>query len=86
MTLKEKRIFFNWLQKHGALHHYKNNRHLFVIDSSRRLDVIPYATMGITNVLCSAFIWDYTEQGEFYWSHLDTLWRNSEEYDKLFPI
>ena len=86
MTLKEKRIFFNCLQKHGALQYYKKNRHLFLIDPSRRLDVISYAAMDITNVLCSAFIWAYTEQGEIYWEDLNLMWRNSEEYNNCFPI
>lgn len=86
MTLKEKRIFFNWLQKHEALQHYKKNRHLFLIDPSRRLGFLSYLDIGITNVICSAFVWVYTEQGEVYWRNLDIMWRNSEEYDKLFPI
>ena len=29
MTHKEKRIFFNWLQKHDALERYKRNRYVF---------------------------------------------------------
>lgn len=86
MTLKEKRIFFNWLQKHKALQHYKKSRHLFLIDPSRRLDIISYLDLGITNAICSAFTWVYTEQGETYWRNLDILWRSSEEYDSCFPI
>ena len=86
MTHKEKRIFFNWLQKHGALQHYKKNRHLFVIDPDRRLDVIPYITLSVINVISSAFLWAYTEQGDTYWRDLEVMWYNSEEYNKFFPI
>lgn len=86
MTHRQKRIFFNWLQKHGALQYYKKNRHLFVIDPTRRLDVISYAALGVTNVISSAFIWVYTEQGDTYWRDLEVMWYTSEEYSKFFPL
>jgi hypothetical protein len=86
MTFKEKRIFFNWLQKHEALQHYKKNRYLFLIDSSRCLGFLPYIDMSTINAISSAFIWVDTEQGSSYWRNLDILWRNSEEYDNCFPI
>ena len=86
MTRKEKRIFFNWLQKYGALQHYKKNRYLFVIDPTRRLDVISYAALGVTNAISSAFIWAYTEQGNTYWRDLEVMWYISREYAQFFPI
>jgi hypothetical protein len=86
MTLKEKRIFFNWLQKHEALQHYKKNRHLFLIASSRRLGLLPYVDISIINAISSAFVWVNTEQGSSYWRNLDILWHNSEEYNQFFPI
>jgi hypothetical protein len=86
MTLKEKRIFFNWLQKHEALQYYKKNRYLFLTASSRNLGFLSYIDMSITNAICSAFTWVFTEQGENYWRNLDFLWRNSEEYNNCFPI
>ena len=86
MTDREKRIFFNWLQKHGALKHYRKNRHLFLIDPSRRLSFIPYADMRITSTISSAFAWINTEQRSSYWSNLDYLWCNSKEYNQFFPI
>lgn len=86
MTNKEKRIFFNWLQKHEALQHYKKNRHLFLINSSRRLGFLPYSNMSITNAISSAFVWVDTEQGSTYWRYLSDLWHDSEEYDRFFPI
>lgn len=86
MTHKEKRTFFNWLQKQGALQHYKKNRHLFLIDSSRHLTLIPYTTLFLINAISAAFTQVNTEQGETYWSNLDTLWRNSEEFSQFFPL
>ena len=86
MTLKEKRIFFNWLQKHEALQYYKKNRHLFLTDSSRRLDFRPYVDMTIINAISSAFVWVDTEQGSFYWGNLDDLWLSSKECNQFFPI
>lgn len=86
MTLKEKRIFFNWLQKHEALQHYKKNRYLFLTDSPRNLGFLPYVDMSTTNAISSAFVWVDTEQGSSYWGDLNDLWRNSKEYDQFFPI
>ncbi len=86
MTLKEKRIFFNWLQKYEALQHYKKNRHLFLTDSSRNLHLLPYVDMSISNAISSAFVWIDTEQGSSYWGVLNDLWLSSKEYDQLFPI
>ena len=86
MTLKEKRIFFNWLQKHEALQYYKKNRYLFLTASSRNLGFLPYVDLAITNAISSAFVWVDTEQGSSYWGNLNDLWNNSEEYNKFFPI
>lgn len=86
MTFREKRIFFNWLQKHEALQYYKKNRYLFLTASSRNLGFLSYIDMPITNVISSAFVWVDTEQGSSYWGDLNDLWHNSKEFDQLFPI
>jgi hypothetical protein len=86
MTLKEKRIFFNWLQKYEALQQYKKNRHLFLTASSRNLGFLSYVDLAITNAISSAFVWIDTEQGSSYWGVLNDLWLGSKEYDQLFPI
>ena len=86
MTLKEKCIFFNWMQKHGALQHYKKNRHLFLIDPSKHSYFTPYVNIHITNAIDAAFTWESTEQGVRYWLNLDNLWNKPKECEQFFPI
>ena len=86
MTHKEKRVFFNWLQKHGALQYYKKNRHLLFTRPTRRLGITPYVALHITNAISGAFIWVDTEQGGVYWEDLSNLWCGSKECNQFFPI
>ena len=86
MTHKEKRIFFNWLQKHDALERYKRNRYVFTKGCALKRRYC-YPIMDIAEVLCSAFCWGDTPEGGQYWSNLDSKWINehrnvlSKHYD-----
>ena len=86
MTHQEKRVFFNWLQKHGALQYYKKNRYLYFKHPTRRLTIIPYIALNITNAISGAFIWVDTDQGDVYWEDLSRLWCGSKECNQFFPI
>jgi hypothetical protein len=80
MTHKQKRIFFNWLQKHNALEGYRRNRHVFM----QRLSLIGkfcYSSIPIPAALCSAFEWARTPEGGLYWGELDDKWVH--EYHNL---
>jgi hypothetical protein len=71
MTHKQKRKFFDWLQKHGALKAYKRARH--------RRKILPpfesYEEMSISNPLGWAFYWRGTSEGYDFWNKLDIKWR-----------
>lgn len=70
MTHKQKRIFFNWLQRRGALKAYKRARH--------QQKMLPpfesYEEMTISNPLGWAFKWRYTSEGFDFWNKLDIEW------------
>jgi hypothetical protein len=77
MTHRQKRIFFNWLQKHGALEGYKRNRHVFMRTLSWRrgfISISSYLNMSVSAALCSAFDWGETPEGGQYWRKLDDKW------------
>lgn len=77
MTHKEKRIFFNWLQKHNALEGYRHNRHVFMQTYSRLRGVINisgYSAMSMPAALAASFDWAETPEGGQYWSKLDDKW------------
>jgi hypothetical protein len=71
MTHKQKRKFFDWLQKQGALKAYKRARH--------RRKILPpfesYEEMSISNPLGWAFYWRGTSEGYDFWNKLDIKWR-----------
>jgi hypothetical protein len=84
MTHKEKRIFFNWLQKHNALEGYRRNRHVFMQTLSERrgfISISSYLNLPVPAAICSAFDWGETPEGGQYWSKLDDKW--VYEYYKL---
>ena len=77
MTHRQKRIFFNWLQKHDALKKYRHNRHIFIkVNNKRgwRWIIFNYSSMDIAEVLGVAFSWDDTPEGGQYWRNLDAKW------------
>lgn len=71
MTHKQKRKFFNWLQKHGALKAYKqaryNVRTKYLWES--------YSKLSFDCPLMWSFHWEYTPEGHDYWSELDLQWQ-----------
>ena len=76
MTDREKRIFFNWLQKHDALEKFRHNRHEFLKSYFGRGwgNRVGYSVMHVSEVLGVAFSWDETPEGGQYWRNLDTKW------------
>jgi hypothetical protein len=71
MTLKEKRIFFNWLQKQGALKQYKRNRFAYSHKCHTRAN--SYALMPFSYAV-DAFVWRHTPEGFDFWTTLDYAW------------
>lgn len=77
MTHKQKRIFFNWLQKHDALEKYRHNRHIFIklyYKRGLRWIISNYSSMDIAEALGVAFSWGDTPEGGQYWRNLDAKW------------
>lgn len=72
MTHKQKRIFFNWLQKHGALKAYKLARHR----QKMAPPFAPYEAIPISNPIGFAFHWVKTPEGYDFWDKLELKWRN----------
>lgn len=70
MTYREKRIFFNWLQKQGALKAYKLARHHQKIISPFE----SYEEMSINNPIGWAFNWIKTPEGPNFWRNLCFKW------------
>ena len=72
MTFKEKRIFFNWLQKNGALKKYKVNR--FKLTTLDDLPWRAYKYLAIEEAVVAAFNWGQTLEGSRYWVNLHVNW------------
>lgn len=70
MTHKEKRIFFNWLQRQGVLKQYKHNRFAF---SKKYHYLDSYKSLPFFYAI-DAFIWRHTPEGYGFWLHLDHEW------------
>ena len=83
MTNREKRIFFNWLQKHDALEKFRHNRHVFLQSYFGRgwRNRVGYSLMHVTEVIVVSFGWEDTPEGGQYWRNLDTKWL--DEYDNI---
>ena len=61
-----KKIFYNWLEKHGAKENYKTTIHLFGINREE------YSLCQIINW---SFVWDHSSSGHGYWQNLNTEWK-----------
>ena len=83
MTHREKRIFFNWLQKHNALEKFRHNRYVFQQSYFGRgwRHRVGYSRMYVTEVLGVSFSWEETPEGGQYWRNLDAKWL--DEYDNI---
>lgn len=84
MTHREKRIFFNWLQKYDALEKFRRNRHIFIkvyYKRGWRWVISNYSSIHISEVLGVAFSWGDTPEGGQYWRNLDAKWL--EEYNNI---
>lgn len=69
MTHKQKRNFFDWLQKHGALKAYKRARHQQKIYDS-------YEKLLFREPILYSFCWSKTSEGAPFWSNLNSEWCN----------
>lgn len=72
MTHKEKRIFFNWLQKRQALKAYKTAKY--------KAHWTTYKRLSISDPFITAFPWSDTPQGLSYWATLDKKWEFYRKY------
>ena len=72
MTHKQKRIFFNWLQKHGALKAYKHARYHVKIEYPWE----SYTELSFSCPIAWSFRWEQTPEGHDYWSELDLQWQD----------
>jgi hypothetical protein len=70
MTHKQKRIFFNWLQKHNALKAYKEAR--YKERNSPRWKT--YEQLPIDEPFSWAFSWPASFQGSLYWENMCMKW------------
>ena len=61
-----KKIFYNWLEKHGARENYKTTIHLFGISREE------YSLCQIINW---SFAWGRSPSGHSYWQNLNTKWK-----------
>ena len=71
MTHKQKRKFFDWLQKHSALKAYKRARY----QQKMLLPFDTYKEMSFNNSVRRAFNWRATPEGFDFWNNLDIKWR-----------
>lgn len=71
MTHRQKRIFFNWLQKQGVLEQYKQNR--FAYSHKCQAQDNSYALLSFRYAI-DAFVWRRTPEGYSFWSTLDHAW------------
>lgn len=73
MTHKQKRIFFNWLQKQNALKSFKAARH----KECNHTLLHPwekYERLSIDDPFSWAFSWARTAQGSLYWEEICMEW------------
>lgn len=64
--MNEKRLLFNFLQKHNALQAYKTNFKQFHQRSLIRDEEL---------MINAAFVWIDTPEGHIYWSELHDKWK-----------
>lgn len=72
MTHKQKRNFFDWLQKHGALKAYRRARYQQKIMSSDN----SYEKLLFREPILYSFCWSKTSEGAPFWSNLNSEWCN----------
>lgn len=72
MTHKEKRIFFNWLQKHGILKQYRRN--IFASSKEYHLYNPNYTSLSFIYAIDDAFTWRYTPEGYDFWRDFNYAW------------
>lgn len=72
MTPKQKRKFFNWLQKHGALEAYRQAR--YYVRTKHPWE--SYSELSFSCPLMWSFHWEQTPEGHDYWSELDLRWQD----------
>ena len=72
MTHRQKRIFFNWLQKHGILKQYRQN--IFASSKVCQWRNPSYKSMSFIYAIDDAFTWRYTPEGYSFWSDLNYAW------------
>jgi hypothetical protein len=84
MTHKEKRIFFNWLQKHDALEKFRHNRFTFSLEckGSGWPRIANYIYMPLSEAIGLSFNWRHSPEGHEYWRNLDDIWMR--EYKAIF--
>ena len=71
MTNKEKRIFFNWLQKNNLYEQYRYNRY---IRMKREFNGRPYKEIILQYAIYDAFIFASTPEGVPFWSRIALQW------------
>lgn len=71
-----KRLFHNWLYQKSILKQFKYN-----LRSIRDPNIFGHSPNIRNNVyteprwfVCDAFIWEETNEGFSFWSHIDSLW------------
>lgn len=72
MTHVEKRFFFAWLKKQGALKKYRVNR--FKLTTPGDLPWRAYRFLSIEEAIIDAFNWGETPEGLRYWISMHLNW------------
>lgn len=62
-----KKIFYNWLEKHGARENYKTSIQL--------VGTHAYEHYSLWEIINWSFVWDRTPLGHSYWRDLNTAWK-----------
>ncbi len=62
-----KKIFYNWLEKHGARENYKTTIQL--------VGTHAYDEYSLREIINGSFIWERTPSGHSYWQELNTAWK-----------
>lgn len=63
-----KKIFYNWLEKHGARENYKT--------AVRLVGNRSYDDYSLCEIINWSFIWKRTPSGHSYWRELNYEWQN----------
>lgn len=63
-----KKIFYNWLEKHGARENYKT--------TMRLVGTHTYDDYSLCEIINWSFIWERTPLGHSYWRELNYAWKD----------